>query len=286
MKLNNVRKIAFSAALILIVTLILIFSSSIQFSELKDNGRIQGQLTKKLTQVTGVWLSVKIAGGIISVLQTIQVEGSIPVIGGLAVSAHPLGWTEVVDNTLDHISNICLWAMGALALQKVLLAISLWVSLRIVIPICAFLIIITIWYKKFAKQLKRIIAGIVIISLGLCFAIPLSLALSHAVESGILSNYLDETVNGIDSTTKEIEEKGESTSEVGLLRRMGSGIANFFNNLKHFFDTLIEKVVNFIICFIVTSIIIPIGTLFFLKYLVNAALKYIGFSEKLRITGH
>jgi len=282
MRIGKAGKVIVSIVLIVIAFGVSSYSSTFQYNDMKDNGRLQEKITGKLAQVAGVWVSVKIASGIISVVQTIQVEGSIPVVGGLAVAAQPLGWAEVVDNTLDHISNICLWAMGALALQKVLLAISIWVSLRIIVPICALLVIIALWNKKYTGQLKRIIAGIVIITSGICLAIPLSLELSNVVETGILSRHINETINEIEDTSEEISEKGGETNDVNFLRRIGGGIAGFFDNIKKYFDSLIDKAIDFIICFFVTHIIIPIGTLFFLKYLVNMTLRFIGFSGKYR----
>jgi len=276
-------KILISIVLIIIALIISSYSSTFQYNDMKDNGRLQKQITGKLAQVARVWVSIKVASGIISVVQTIQVEGSIPVIGGLAVSTQPLGWAEVVDNTLDHISNICLWAMGALALQKILLAISIWVSLRIVVPVCAVLIIIALWNKKHTGQLKKIIFGIVLITVGICFAIPLSLELSNVVEAGILSRHINETINEISNTSDEINSKGGEVNDVGFLKRIGSGIANFFAGIKNYFDSLIDKMIDFIICFIVTHIIIPIGTLFFLKYLISSILRIIGFSGNIKV---
>jgi hypothetical protein len=282
MKLGIAGKVIVSIVLIVIAFGISSYSSTFQYNDMKNNGRLQKQITGKLRQVAGVWVSVKIASGIISVVQTIQVEGSIPVVGGLAIAAQPLGWAEVVDNTLDHISSICLWAMGALVLQKILLAISIWVSLRIIIPVCALLIIIALWNNKYTGQLKRIIAGIVIITSGVCLAIPLSLELSNVVENGILSRHINETISEIEDTSAEINEKGGETNDLNLLRRIGGGIASFFDNIKNYFDSLIDRTIDFIICFMVTHIIIPIGTLFFLKYLVDMTLRLIGFSGKNR----
>jgi len=284
MKLGNKGKMAIKVIIsvfLLIIAFKVSFSASgLQFDADDDRGRLQAQLNNKLAQVAGVWFSVKVASGVISFVQTIQVEGSIPVIGGLAVAAQPLGWADVIDNTLDQISNICLWAMGALAVQKVLLTVSVWASLKIVAPVCAVLIVIALWSRKYYGQLRKVIPGIVIISLGLCAAIPLSLELANAVESSILSNHINQTVNEIQGISTEIEKEGGEANDVNLLRRLGSGIAAFFDNIRKHFDSLIERMISFIICFIVTSIIIPVGTLFFLKYMVQVALRYIGFSGR------
>ena len=277
-------KIIISIALILISLGISTYSSSLQYNNIKDKGRLQQQLTGKIAQVSGVWVSVKVAGGVISFLQTIQVEGSIPVIGGLAVSLEPMGWTEVVDNTLDQISNICLWAMAALAIEKVLLAVSVWISLRIIIPVCAFLMIIAIWNKKNSRHLIRIIAGIAIVSAGICIAIPLALELSNIVETSILAGQIEKAADEISSEAREIEKEGDDANDMSspltTLRRIGGNIANFFGGIKNQFDSLIDKAINFIILFIVTNIIIPVGTLFGLKYFISAALGFIGVGRR------
>jgi hypothetical protein len=274
-------KIIFSILLIIIAISVSLYSSSYQYSNFKDNGRLQGQLTRKLAQVGGVWVKVKIVSGVISILQTITIEGSIPVIGGLAVSAEPLGWTDVVDNTLDQISNICLWAIGAITVEKLLLAISLWFSLRIVIPISIILIIIAIWNKKYQGQLKRIIIGFVIISIGICSAVPLSLELSNVIENSIVSNQIQETVKEIDDKSTEAERVGNdvnNSSFIDNLKKIGKGIGDFFSNIKNVFDSLIDNMINYLMCFIVTNLLIPIATIFLLKYFIGVILKFIGFS--------
>jgi hypothetical protein len=282
-KLFLTGKIISSVFLIIISLIIVLYSPSFQYSSMKDNGELQAQLTRKLAQVGGVWVKVKIVSGVISVLETLQMEGSIPFVGGLAVSVEPLGWTDVVDNILDCISNICLWAMGAIIIEKLLLAVSLWISLKIVAPICIFLLVIAIWNSKSVKQLKKIIGGLIIISVGICSAIPLSLELSDVIETSILSDQINETINEIDGKTKEAEEIGDdvnNSSFIDKIKNLGKGIANFFGNIKHTFDMFIDNMINYIMCFIVTNIIIPIGTIICLRYLIGFILKIIGFYDK------
>ncbi|MDR1399348.1 MAG: hypothetical protein LBJ41_05445 [Treponema sp.] len=278
---TTMGRIVLSILLIITSLGISLYASSFQYASSKDSGRLQGQLTRKLTQVAGVWTQVKIVSGVISILETIQIEGSIPVVGGLAISAEPLGWTDVVDNTLDQISNICLWAMGAIAIEKMLLAISIWFSLKIVVPVCAVCIVIALWIKKYAGQLKRIVAGLIIVFAGLCSAIPLSLELSNIIETSILSSQIRETISDIDDSSGEAEKIGDNinnASFINRLRQIGSGIASFFDDIKQTFDTFIDNMINYIMCFIVTSVIIPIITILCLKYLIGVVLKLMGFS--------
>jgi hypothetical protein len=273
---GRVRKIILSVLLIIISLVISLYFSSFQYSSMKDNGALQAQLTRKLAQVGSVWVNVKIVSGIISVLETLQVEGSVPFVGGLAVSAEPLGWTDVADNILDLISHICLLAMGTITIEKLLLAISLWVSLRIVVPACAFFLVIAIWNHKSVEQLKKIIGGLIIISAGICFAIPLSLELSNIIETSILSDQIDKTIDEIDAGTKEAEKIGDdvtNSSFIDKLKNMGTNIVNFFGNAKQTFDAFVDTMINYIMCFVVTNIIIPIGTILGLKQLIGFTLR-------------
>ena len=283
MGLGKVVKIVLSVLLIIISLGISLSFSSFQYTDVKDTGRLQRQLTRKLTQVADVWVRVKVVSGVISVLETIQMEGSIPFIGGLAVSAEPLGWTDVVDNTLDQISNICLWAMGAIAIEKLLLAISFWVSLKIVIPVCAVFVTIAIWNKKYAERLKRIIAGFIIIAVGICSAVPLSLELSNVIESSILSKQIDETLNEINGKAEDAEKFGNdinNNSIIDRLKQIGTAVVDLVGNIKQTFESFIDNMIDYIMCFIVTNLIIPIVTILCLKYLIGAVLKLIGFSGK------
>jgi hypothetical protein len=256
------------------------YSSSFQYNSDNSNSKLQKQLTRKLAEVGGVWIKVKVVSGVISFLSTIQIEGSIPFVGALAISAEPLGWTDVIDNTLDYISNICLWAMGAIVIQKILLAISLWFTLKIAAPVCAFLIILAIWNQKYRGQWKIIISFIVIFG-GICSAIPLSLELSNVIETGILSNHIQASIDKIEGESKEAEMIGEDFSQssfIDKLKDIGKGISDFFVGIKRTIDDFIDNMIDYIMCFIITNILIPIGTLFGLKYFIVTALRITGLS--------
>jgi ABC-type multidrug transport system fused ATPase/permease subunit len=273
---KTIGKIILSVLLIVIVLGVSRYSSSVQYTSSESKGRIQKQLTEKLAKVTAVWATVKVVSGVISVVKTIQVGGSAQLIVGASASVQPLGWANVIDNILDKISNLLLWAMGAIAIEKLLLTISWWFSLKIVVPICALFVVIALWSKKYQEQLKKIVTGIIVMGIGICSAIPLSLELSNLVETSILSNQINNTINELEGQSGEIEKEGDV--DASRLSRLGSGVANFFSGLKQKFDTFIESTINFVMCFMVTNIIIPIATIFGLKYIIGAVLRLIGFS--------
>jgi ABC-type multidrug transport system fused ATPase/permease subunit len=270
---KTVGKIIFSVLLIVISLGVSRYSSSVQYTAGENKGRLQKQLTEKLAKVTAVWATVKVVNGVISVVKTIQVGGSAQLVVGASASVQPLGWADVIDNTLDKISNLLLWAMGAIAIEKLLLSISWWFSLKIVVPGCALFVVIAVWNKKYQEQLKKVVAGIIVMGIGICSAIPLSLEFSNLVEKSILSNQISNTIHELEGQSGEIEKEGDVDSS--RLNRMGSGVVNFFGGLKQKFDTFIENTINFVMCFMVTNLIIPIATIFGLKYLIGGILRLI-----------
>jgi len=277
MKLGIIGKSAISLAVVLVAVLsVSIFSPALQQIYRQDNGRLHRQLNARMTQVGVAWLSVKAISGVMSVLKTIQVGGGASAIVTASASFHPLGWTSVVANTLDKISDLCFWALQGLLLQKILLTISAWVSLKIIVPISAAVIVFALWNKKYAERIKRTVAGILLITFGMCFAVPLSLEMSTVVEKNVLAGRMDQTIKEMQSASDEVEKGGEVTT--GLIRRFFDGIGEFFEGIRKWVDDTIQNMINFLVLFAVTSIAIPIGTLFLVKYLVTVGLRYVGFS--------
>jgi hypothetical protein len=296
---NTIVKIASTAALIMLAVWSFNSAPSMEYTGITtenktDTGsinkkgmiyaRYQQQLTKKLIEVSGVWVTVKTVSGIISLVKTIQIEGSVQFLGGAAVSIQPLGMVEAVDNTLDQISNMLLWAMGAIAIQKILLAVSLWVSVKIVVPICLLLIAAAIWCKKYKGQLTRFLLGIVIICAGICSAVPLSLELSNKVETSILDKQLNKLTKGdIEGQSfKDLENAGD-LSFGDILKEGKKKLESFWDKIRGKIDKLITSVIDYIMCFVATRIIIPIGTIVGLWYLIGAILNLIGFSGGQRV---
>jgi len=230
---------------------------------------IQKELTKKSREVLGVWATLKAINGVINILQSAQVGGSFFV----EASINPLEFLSPVDNVLDKLSDMLLWAFAAIMFEKILLAISGYLVFLIVIPVCALITIITLWTYREKQKVHRVIIVSVIISLIIPLAIPVSFQLSSLMENKLLTN-------NVERVLASINEKGESAgdmeTEVTGLRRVGNSIMAFMNTAKDLGNALIEDMINYFIIFIFTNIVIPIITilgLFFLtKYLAKLIL--------------
>jgi Flp pilus assembly protein TadB len=233
-----------------------------------ENG-VQKSLTEKSKQVLGVWATLKIVNGVINVLQSVQIGGSAVV----EMSINPMEFLSPVDKILDRISDMLLWAFGALVFEKILLAISGYLVFVIIIPICVIISLIAIWMQKDKTRIYRIVIVTVFIGLMVSFIIPLSLQVSVIIEKKILSNNVEKVLSSIDEKSKTAE---GMEKELTRLRRITSSVTGYLTSAKNLSNALIEDTINFFIIFIFTNIIIPIlvflGLFFLSKYFVRLIL--------------
>jgi hypothetical protein len=235
-------------------------------SAAEGKGLLQGRLTEKFIQVGEVWAATKVVSGVVSVLATIQIEIT-PF--GFGTSVSPLGWTAAVDNVLDQLSLACLWAMGAITVEKILLALSFWAALKIIAPLCAILCVISLWWQgAFRDKIKKALIHFAIITFTVCFAIPLSLGLSFLIEEKLLSHEVGKKLEAINAGSGEasamVEEQtgDEGFSVIEMIKSISSSIARFISDGKGIFDAYIQDAVNYLMYFVVTNIFLPILTIF------------------------
>jgi hypothetical protein len=227
---------------------------SLLVPDMESESGIQKKLTEKSKQVLGVWATLKVINGVINVLQSAQVGGSFFV----EASVNPLEFLAPIDNVLDRISDMLLWALGAILFEKILLAISGYVVFLIIIPVCALVAVITLWSSKDKTRLHKIVIVSILVSLVVPFAIPASFQMSALMENVILTNNVSNVIISID-------EKGNAAEtmekEVTGLRRVGKSIVNYMANAKDLGNALIEDMINYFILFIFTGIVIPLLTI-------------------------
>jgi Flp pilus assembly protein TadB len=232
-----------------------------------ENG-VQKSLTEKSKQVLTVWAALKVVNGVINVLQSVQIGGSAVV----EFSINPMEFLAPVDKILDKISDLLLWAFGALVFEKILLAISWYLVFVIIIPICVIISLVTIWTQKDKTKLLRIVIVTVFISLIVSFIIPISLQVSAIIEKKILSNNVEKVLKSIEDKSKTAE---GMEKELTRTRRMSTSVTNNLTNTKNLSSALIEDSINFFIIFIFTGVIIPILTFLGIIYLSKYVVKLI-----------
>ena len=215
---------------------------------------IQKALTEKSIQVARVWAVLRIINGVVNVLQSAEIGGSFFV----EASVNPLEFLSPLDNTLDKISNILLWALGAIILEKLILAISGYLVFMVIIPVCVLITIFTIWVYKDKTKIHKAAVVALLISIVVPFAIPLSFQFSTIIENKLLNKNVNDLVESIDEKGKSAE---AMETEMSGIRRAGASIMKFFSNAKDLGNSIINDLVNYVIIFILTNMIIPIFTI-------------------------
>jgi len=234
----------------------------------ENSSSIQKTLTEKSKQILGVWATLKVINGVINVLQSAQVGGNFFV----EATVNPLEFLAPIDNILDKISNLLLWALGAILFEKILLAISGYIVFLVVIPICAIVSIITLWTYKEKNKVHKVVIVSILISLVIPFAIPISFQVSTIMEKKIITNSVKNVVSSINDKNKTAE---SMEKEITGLRRIGKSITGYMTNAKNLGNALIEDMINYLIIFIFTSIVIPILTIMGLYFLTKYFAKLI-----------
>jgi len=242
--------------------------TSFLFPDMDAEKGIQKELSDKSRQVLGVWATLKVVNGIVNVLQSAQVGGSFFV----EASVNPLEFLAPLDNILDKISDMLLWAFAAITFEKILLAVSGYLIFILIIPVCAIVSIVSLWTTKEKSRIHRVLIVTVIISLVIPFAVPVSFQLSALMEQKILTN-------NVSRVLASIEEKNDAASgmenEINSLRRIGRTITNYMTSVKDLGNAVIEDMINYFIIFIFTNIFIPIFTILGLFFLVRYCAKVI-----------
>ncbi|WP_461247155.1 hypothetical protein [Treponema sp. R6D11] len=232
-------------------------------AESDKEGGIQKALTDKSKQVSGVWATLKLVNGVVNVLQSIQVGGSVIV----EASVNPMEELSPIDNVLDKISNMFLLAFSIIIFEKILLAISGYIVFLIIIPVCAIIAIVSIWTSNDKSKIVKVVIVSVIISLIVMFAVPISFYLSTFFEKTVLSYNMNKVLSSI-------EAKGNTAAkmekDLTSLKKIGSAMPSYLNNAKNLSNAVVEDMVHYFIIFIFTSIIVPllavIGLFFLARY--------------------
>jgi hypothetical protein len=218
----------------------------------KEKG-IQKALSEKSKQVTGVWAALKTVNGVINVLQSARIGGAVE------TSVNPMEFLSPDNNVLNKISNLLLWAAGAVFFEKILLAISGYIVFLIVIPVCVIISIITIWTSKDKTKISKVVIVSVLVSLIMLFAIPVSFYMSSFIEKKAL-------INNVNTVLESINAKGNTAAkmekELTSLRKVGGPITTNLTNAKKLGEAIIEDANNYFVIFVFTNIIIPILTIF------------------------
>ncbi|MDR0568873.1 MAG: hypothetical protein LBG87_06675 [Spirochaetaceae bacterium] len=229
--------------------------SAMQKRDQNADAGIQKTLTEKTNMILSVWATLKIINGVINVLQSAEIGGNF----FIEASVNPLEILAPLDNILDKLSDLLLWALGAVIMEKLLLWASWFFIFKIILPVCILFCILTIWAQKDSMTMRRIVLVFGIIGLSSAAAVPLSFQVSGAVEKSVFTGRTGDLLASIRDKGKSAESMEQ---DVAGLKRIGKSIVSFMGDAKNIGDALIEDIMHLLIIFFIANIVLPIATVF------------------------
>lgn len=203
------------------------------------------------------------------------------------ISALPDDTATPIAESLAEISQYFLIVLCALLLEKYLLTIIGFVTLRVLIPIACLLGVVYVLTLK--ASLGRIAAKIAIVSILALLAIPVSVKASDMIESTYQSSIdaaidaaqeewsAEESTETEDTTGTEETDQGFLSSILSGVRDSVSNAANTLTNAVQEKLALAEQKLNTLLeslaVMLVTTCLIPIAVILFFIWLGKAILK-------------
>ncbi|MDR2400242.1 MAG: hypothetical protein LBD73_01150 [Deferribacteraceae bacterium] len=251
-------------------------------------GGIQHDLNDRLASAVKIFALTKVIAGTLTFLQNLQIDLSV-VVAGLSVT--PLSVLEPVSYTLNIVSNLFLFAIGAIILEKVLVTAGSLLALKLLFPVAFALAGISIWIRgewKFHLRKASIYTGL--ISFVIWLSIPLSVGFANLLNAYFLEEMnraavqsLQERSERISLAEKELADPekiimpeasdgwfGKAISKINI-RRITGKIKNAAAGAVESAKAAVEDMMRLFTSFFVTTIIVPITTVlilwFFLKKL-------------------
>jgi hypothetical protein len=243
---------------------------------------LQGDLNDRLVSAAKIFAITKVIAGTLSFLQNLQIDVGMVVAG---VSITPLSVLEPISYTLNIISNLFLFAMGAIILEKVLMVAGSWLALRLLFPLAFILAGTSEWLKgEWRERIRKAALYAGIASFVVWLAIPLSIGFANLLDAYFLDELTQNAAQSLEDRSQRITlaEKELSNPEVfsapdnnssGWLgktldkiniSRIAKKINDAALGVADTAKAAVEDMMKAFTSFLVTTIIVPIFTILLL----------------------
>ncbi len=189
----------------------------------------------------------------------------------VAVTMLPGDIASPIAENLANISSYSLIVLCAIFLEKYLLAITGFISFKVLIPIScgSYLLSLTNWKRKFFTSTARRVA---MIAIALFLTIPCSIHASQFIEN----RYEDSITENIALAQETVEEIQESTEKEnnGIIDSIVSSVTDTVDENVSKLQTALTNFIEAVAIMIVTSCIIPLGVLAFFVWLLKILFQF------------
>ena len=300
------KKQVITILLICVILVSFFILPSLIGSDPADNtGYFAEHLQVQQVRMASAFVVAKTINAAISILQGIDIGFSF----GVEFNLSPFEMLDPANDIIENISNSFLLALGAITLEKILLAISSFISFKILIPISSLLMLTSIWIKDtYSKKIKQTSINIFALSLALALFLPISIQTSVFLEETILGKTISTSQTALmesgkaaemiggeiaqlqqssnDQPTSDItkeEEKSfwgkakDSVSSIGdiySITELKTKLSNLTTELSKQADIATDNFLNLLVVFTINSFLLPLLTIFILWKLLATILGY------------
>lgn len=199
--------------------------------------------------------------------------------GGVGVSVALGQALDPVNDLVERFSWVMLLSMTSLGIQKVLIEISPFVSVQILLSLALIFLLMGLWVPETLKSKVMKTGQILLFSaLLIRLAVPTMAFLNHQVYAGFLDARYNESIASLQETSTQIEDEYQDMSglkvtdvadgeEQGFLKKTKNWLSNGtrklqsvlqLDTIKGLADSIIEKLVNLIVVFVLSTIVLPL----------------------------
>lgn len=188
----------------------------------------------------------------------------------LAISALPDDFATPLADSLADMNIYFIAILVALFLEKILLQYGIKLAFMFLIPAACGVWLAAVAVKK--DLLKRLAIRLGIFGLAIALVVPCSTHITNIVASD-LTEYVNETIeeteNGAGKLNEAMEGSGEDKTIFEKLSDLFHTAVNGVSDLMLHFQNIIRRCMNSIAILILTNCLMPLLTLFVLKWILG-----------------
>lgn len=188
----------------------------------------------------------------------------------LAISALPDDFATPLADSLADMNIYFIAILVVLFLEKILIRYGMKLAFMILIPAVRGVWLAAVAVKK--NLLKRLAVRLGIFGLAIALVVPCSTHITNIVASD-LTEYVNETIeeteNGAGKLNEAMEDSGEDKTIFEKLSDLFHTAVNGVSDLMLHFQNTIRRCMNSIAILILTNCLMPLLTLFVLKWILG-----------------
>ena len=201
---------------------------------------------------------------------TVMEFSAVTLSASLAISALPDDFATPLADSLADMNIYFIAILAVLFLEKILIQYGIRAAFTILIPLSCFMGILALSVKQ--GLLKGIAVRLCVLGLAVAFVVPCSTFITGIVASDLtayVSETIEETGDGADKLNEAMEDGAEDKTIFERLSDLFQTAIRDISDLMLYFQNTIRRCMNSIAILLLTNCLMPLLTVFVLKWLLG-----------------